>query len=195
MKLLEQTLTQLIIISLAGAPAAAASEYVRHQAHAHGIAELTIALEGNRLEMIFTSPAMSLVGFEHKTSNPQHIAAVAKAAMALGDAEALFTLKGTNCAADDAQVDMSAVTASIEPETQKTPDAHDHHGTDDEEGSHADISAHYSYTCADIADLQSLRLGPGKLPFSLEEVNVMWVSEQGQGATVLTPENQLIEFN
>ena len=64
MKLLEQTLTQLIIISLAGAPAAAASEYVRHQAHAHGIAELTIALEGNRLEMIFTSPAMSLVGFE-----------------------------------------------------------------------------------------------------------------------------------
>ncbi len=195
MKLSEHALIQLMIISLAAVPFSAAGEYARHKAHVHGIAELTLALEGDKLEAMFTSPAMSLVGFEHKTTNREQIAAAAKVAAALGDAKALFIFEGANCVADDIEIDMSAITGNIEQEQHSNHGSHDAHDKRDEQNSHADISAHYSYTCSQIDHLQSLRFGAGKLPFNLEEVNVMWVSDRGQGASTLTHDNQLIEFN
>ena len=38
-------------------------------AHVHGLSELAIAMEGEKLEIQFTSPAMNLVGFEHQASS------------------------------------------------------------------------------------------------------------------------------
>ena len=37
------------------------------EAHIHGLATLTLALEGNSLEIEFESPAANLVGFEHRS--------------------------------------------------------------------------------------------------------------------------------
>ena len=39
--------------------------------HQHGLAELRLLLEEQRIEIEFESPAFNLVGFEHKTSNPE----------------------------------------------------------------------------------------------------------------------------
>ncbi|MGB1290473.1 MAG: ZrgA family zinc uptake protein, partial [Porticoccaceae bacterium] len=35
-------------------------------AHVHGLSQLTIAVEGETVELEFSSPAMNLVGFEHR---------------------------------------------------------------------------------------------------------------------------------
>ena len=157
---------------------------MRHEAHVHGVAELTLALEGEYLELMLTSAAMSIVGFEHRASAPEQARAVADAETTLRNASEVFNFTGTRCSPSSVLVDMSAV---MEAGT------HEEHGEHQE--SHTDISARYKYNCDDTADLQSLRFGAGTLPFLLEKINVMWVSDRGQGATVLTADNQTIEFN
>lgn len=169
------------------------------QAHVHGLAELTLALEGSTLEMEFSSPAMDIVGFEHQAANAQQVQAVEDAESRLREGAGLFTFGGTQCVLQDVAINLSAVQASDRQEDA----AHRHHEHDDDhdsgshhhdDSSHSDISAHYQYRCADTASLESLRVGNGALPFGIEEIKVMWVSERGQGTTVLTAANQLIEF-
>mgnify|MGYP001036812533 CR=1 FL=1 len=98
MKLFEHALAPLITVALAAVSLSVIGASVRHEAHVHGVAELTLMMEGDNLNMIFTSPAMS-------------------------------------------------------------------------------------------------RVGLGNLPFNLNTIHAMWVSDRGQSAAVLTPNNQLIELN
>lgn len=183
----KRSLARLMIALITAAPIFTAAESVRHEAHVHGVAELTLALEGEYLEMVLISAAVSIVGFERGASTPEQVRAVARAESDLRNAGEMFTFTGTRCSPTSVLVDMSAV---MEP---------DHHDEHDEHGGHAephsDISAQYKYNCNNTADLKSLRFGAGKLPFSLEKVNVRWVSDRGQGATVLTAANQEVGFN
>jgi hypothetical protein len=164
----------------------------------HGVAELTLALQGPDLELVLTSPAISVVGFEHRASSPGQVEAVAEAKAGLGDGTKLFTFTGTECALENVEVDVSAVLESGSEENAVHDDhdeheAEEHHHNGNE--SHTDISARYEYSCADTSDLETLLVGAEGLPFGLETINIMWVSDRGQGATVLTADNRLIEFN
>ena len=185
-----------VVPSLVSAPGAAESGY--QQAHVHGVAELTLALEGPDLELVLTSPAISVVGFEHRASSPGQVEAVAEAKARLRDGTKLFTFTGTECALENVEVDVSAVLESDSEENavhdehdKHEPEKHHHEGNE----SHSDFSAHYEYSCTDTSDLEALLVGAGELPFGLETINVMWVSDRGQGATVLNADNRRIEFN
>lgn len=176
----------LISLSLTPASSFTAAEPGSHGAHAHGVAQLTLAQEGQDVEILLTSPAISVVGFEHRASSPQQRAAVADAKSQLLAETTLFSFKGTDCALQSATVDISAVLDD--------PTEHDHHNDHDED-SHTDISAHYEYRCTDSAKLDAITIGSTGLPFSLEAINAIWVSDRGQGAATLNAENRLIEFN
>ena len=63
-------------------------------AHVHGVAELTIAIEGKSLEVQFASPAMNLVGFEHKATSAEQMATVKKVETQLNESDALFVITG-----------------------------------------------------------------------------------------------------
>ncbi len=164
-----------------------------------------MAWEGRHIELELNSPAMSIVGFEHRASNPEQAKAVESAASTLRDGEALFTIMGSECELVDADVDMSAVEKlgaigrDDDNHDRDTDGAgHDHHkehADHDGNESHSDIRARYEYLCTDTSELQSLRVGESGLPFGLETINVMWVSEHGQGGTELNKDNQLVEFN
>lgn len=180
----ERTLARMIVILLTAAPMLTAAKTLQHEAHVHGIAELTVALEREYLEVVFISAAASIVGFEQRATTPEEVAAVAGAERALRSAGEILTFTGTECLPTSVLVDMSAVMES---------DNHDEHR--DHAEPHSDINAEYKYNCNDTADLKSLRFGTDKLPFSLEKVNVRWVSERGQGAVVLTADKREIEFN
>lgn len=187
----------IAIATVAFSPVAAA-ESGHHQAHVHGVAELTLALEGPNVELMLTSPAISVVGFEHQASSPGQVEAVAQAQARLRDGPALFVFTGSECTLVNAEIDMSAVLES-DADDAAAHDDHDEHEAEehhhDKKGSHTDISAHYEYTCADTSDLQTLLVGTESLPFELQTINVMWVSDRGQGAAVLSADNRLIEFN
>ena len=45
-------------------------------AHQHGHAELQLAIEGERVDLIFTSPAYNLLGFEHRARTGEQAALV-----------------------------------------------------------------------------------------------------------------------
>ena len=65
----------------------------------------------------------------------------------------------------------------------------------DGDESHSDINVEYRFACLDSSAMESLKFGPTGLPFSLETISVMWVSERGQGAGEVTPDQLFLEVN
>lgn len=189
-----------------------ATEAEHHGPHVHGVAELTLVLEGDQLEMEFRSPSMSIVGFEYhaKTESQEH--AVLEAQAMLSDGGALFSFSGAECALKAVNVDVDAVLeesdesddrheadehhelqAQHKHAEQEDPDENEHHDDEHHEGTaHSDITAHYTYQCANAGNLRSIGLKGKTLPFRLNTINAMWVVGQKQGLQVLDNENLLI---
>ena len=82
----------LIFVFVCGTnvPKVLAEEYRHHKAHAHGVAHLNVAVEGNDLYIELFSPAANIVGFEHHPRTEKQKAAVNKAIEKLQAGEALF---------------------------------------------------------------------------------------------------------
>ena len=79
----------------------------QHEAHVHGVAELTVAKDGTLLEMGFQSPGMNLVGFEHKAHSPSELEAVADTEKKLKDVNFLFEFQNQDCHLSSVNVDIS----------------------------------------------------------------------------------------
>ena len=153
------------------------------QAHLHGIAQLTLALEGNVLEISLESPAINIVGFEHRATSEKHIKAVEKATASLQAAK-LFLFSGSACRLKQARVDMSSV---IEQGGQHS------HGHKDRD-SHSEINANYSYECIKGEELETVSVNLISLFPAIETLEVMWLTESQQGAITLTAQSNLIRF-
>ena len=70
----------------------AASEYRQHGVHEHGVSRLNVAVEGEDVYLELVSPAVNIVGFEHRPKNEEQQAAVRKGIRALERAVRLFAL-------------------------------------------------------------------------------------------------------
>jgi hypothetical protein len=152
------------------------------QAHLHGTAQLTLALEGNTLKISLESPAANIVGFEHKATSDKHIKAVEEAKASL-EASGLFVFSGSDCSLKQAEVDMSSV---IEQGRQ-------HRDHDDDEG-HSEISASYSYECAKGEKLETVSVNLMSRFPAVETLEVMWLTSRQQGATKLKSQSNLIRI-
>ena len=97
--------------------------------HVHGAAELMLAAEGNKIEIILNVPAMSVVGFESQVVSAAQQQAVSDADALLRNPDQLFSLRGGQCVLEDTQVDFSAI-------TDVALDAEEDHHTDDEHADH-----------------------------------------------------------
>lgn len=60
-------LTALAILSLSGA--VAEEQQTEHGAHQHGSASVTFVLDGNEAELVLSTAAGNIIGFEHKAGN------------------------------------------------------------------------------------------------------------------------------
>jgi hypothetical protein len=155
------------------------------QAHLHGSAELTLALEGNALEISIQSPAASIVGFEHNATSKKHIKAVEQARVKLESSD-LFLFFGSDCRLKQAKVDMSSV---IEQVSQY----HHDHGDKDRD-SHSEINASYSYECSTGENLEALSVDLISLFPAIETLEVMWLTDSQQGAIKLTAKSNIIRI-
>ena len=97
--------------------------------HVHGAAELMLAAEGNKIEIILNVPAMSVVGFESQVVSAAQQQAVSDADALLRNPDQLFSLRGGQCVLEDTQVDFSAITGV-------SLDTEEEHHTDDEHAAH-----------------------------------------------------------
>ena len=175
--------------------------------HVHGAAEFMLAAEGNRIEIILNVPAMSVVGFESQVVSKEQQQAVSDADALLRNPDQLFSLRGGQCVLEDTQVDFSAITGGS-VDTDEEHHTEEEHHTDDEHAAHehstheeaavdedhSDISLQYHFNCENSAALEQLRFGPDGLPFELEQINVMWVSDSGQGAAEVSLKRPFVDF-
>ena len=175
--------------------------------HVHGAAELMLAAEGNRIEIILNVPAMSVVGFESQFVSAEQQQAVTDADALLRNPDQLFSLRGGQCVLEDTQVDFSAITG-VSLDTEKEHHTEEEHHTDDEHAAHehstheeaavdedhGDIAVQYHFNCNNSAALEQLRFGPDGLPFDLEQINIMWVTELGQGGAEVSLKRPYVDF-
>ena len=180
----------------------ALGQHTRHGAHLHGVAELTVALEEDAIEMMFTAPAASVVGFESEAASSEQLKAVEDARLVLRDPFRLVTFVGKKCDLIQAVVDLTAISSSQKDEHDDheeghddQEEGHDDHDSADGEESHSDIIAKYEFECSSDGQLKKLEFGPDELLFGLDKVNVMWVSESGQGAAEVTADQLVVELN
>ena len=77
--------------------------------------------------------------------------------------------------------------------------AHKHHDHDDDgdapdADSHSDVSATYTFECESDEALTRIAFQRGALPFGLERVDVLWVTDWSQGAGQATPQAPLVNL-
>ena len=211
-------------------------------AHEHGAAELLLSSEGRDVQITFSSPAQSLVGFETAAVTAEQKAAVERAEAVLMAPNELFVLEGNSCELIDARVDVSSImgvgNTSSQPKEQadhadehadhaeehadhagehaehaenveehandhtnhdedhasaSDNHAHERHDHDDDgdandADSHSDVSATYTFECESDEALTRIAFQRGALPFGLERIDVLWVTDWSQGAGQATPQ-------
>ena len=173
-------------------------------AHVHGLSELAIAMEGENLEIQLTSPAMNLVGFEHKARSVEDISAIENADSMLRQHEALFVFSNGRCDLVQASIDLTGLIESDDHEYdhQKTEHKHANEHTKEHEeheehankDNHSDVVANYEYHCENIAQLSALTVDVFQSFPGIQKMNVVWVKSMHQGAATLTPKHHIIEF-
>ena len=184
-------------------------------AHVHGLSELTIAMDAKTIELQLISPAMNLVGFEHKASSKQDIAAVKQAELLLEQQDSLFLIAGGDCEHLSTSIDSDGLLeAGAHEDQEKHDDHHDHekhddhddHEKHDDHGKHDDHSEHdqgethsemvasYSFTCKDTSKLSSIKVALFASFPGIHKVNTLWVTPSKQGSSMLSAKNSTINL-
>ena len=105
----------------------ALGQHTKHGTHLHGVAELTVAVEENAIEMMFTAPAASVVGFESEAASSEQLKAVEDARLVLRDPFRLVTFVGKECDLVQAVIDLTAISSSQKDEHEAHDEGHDDH--------------------------------------------------------------------
>lgn len=167
-------------------------------AHVHGVSELNIAIEGNKLDIQLRSPAMNIVGFEHKAVTANQIVKVKQSEALLKQHASLFSFTKGGCLLSKAEVTLPDLIeedeASHDHHQDKHEHGHDHKEDHAEHNEHSEIVAHYHYTCEDMDELSTVTLGFFDVFPAMEKIDGMWITETGQGAAVLNIDNKTIRF-
>lgn len=177
-----------------------AKEHTTHlDSHVHGLSELTIVMEGTLLEMTLTSPAMDLIGFEHKASSQQDIALVENAGLLLSQSEVLFLFSGGRCVLINTSIDLASfIQGDNDEHVHHEPfNEYEHHNDHDNHvnsNSHSDIAANYQYRCKNKASLSSITVNLFEFFPGIHKIRTMWVKQTQQGSATLTKNNRTIEF-
>lgn len=180
------------------APGLQAQQY---EAHVHGLATLTIAVESKVLELQFESPANNLVGFEHKASTKAQRNAVISAKATLSDPATLFGFFGTSCKAKETEIDVSAVMDEHDDshDDHKHHDHHDehkHHDSHDDHSkeTHSEIKASYKFSCKDTNKFDAILVNLFKAFPGIEEINTIWITASKQGSEKLNKQRNTVSF-
>ena len=186
-------------------------------AHVHGLSQLTIAVEGETVELEFSSPAMNLVGFEHRATSKKDIAAVKQAESILSQPETLFSLSEVKCKPIHTHVDISGLIEQHDDHDghkghDEHKDHHDHkdhddhddhddhkehkdhhdHKAHDEHETHSEIVANYSFECKDSSTLSSVKVSLFESFAGIYKIQTMWVTSSKQGSAKLTADNPAV---
>ncbi|MDC9727843.1 MAG: DUF2796 domain-containing protein [Methyloprofundus sp.] len=165
-------------------------QHISLNAHMHGLSELTLAMEGEKLEIQLKSPAMNLLGFEHKARTKNDIAAVENALSMLGNPDSLFLFSERHCSVTDTSVDISGVIDSERDPHEDEAETDDHEHQD----RHSEIIASYHYRCESTATLFSITVNLFEIFPGIQQIRTLWITEKQQGGLTLNSEKRIINL-
>jgi hypothetical protein len=162
-----------------------AAEKRRHEAHAHGVAEINIAVDGNKADVEFRAPAENVMGFEHEAKSESD--------KKKRDA-ALLTVqtKMPEMVVFDPKLGckLSAVKTAVVEETEegsKSQPGKSRHDPKDgkKTGEHREVQAKFSVACAKPLAGGRVSFGVQKAFRSIDQIKVQVVGDAKQsGATI-----------
>ncbi|TWC36242.1 uncharacterized protein DUF2796 [Pseudomonas sp. SJZ079] len=175
----------LLPLSISHAQQHEHSEHTSLAAHAHGMAQLNVALDGSVLELELESPAINLLGFEHAANSPADRAKIASARRQLEQPQALFGLATGGCSLSTQELQSPLF----------GPEDHEKHEEHEDAGEHSEIHAHYRFACAQADAVQQLDLSElfKRFPATLK-IQVQLLGPNGQQGAELTPDNPRLTF-
>lgn len=177
-------------------PVAAAAD--NPDAHQHGTARLQMAVEDNRVDLMFTSPAYNLAGFEHKAQTDKQKKQLADIRQWL-ETKPLINTGNGDCSVTKVTVQLGANSGSHQKHNHHETGHHDgkeHHHDHNHDRHHRQQETHRDYNVAQQLSCEGIAAGgtftsplPARFP-ELEELAVEWVGPAGQGSTRLTQAGQ-----
>jgi len=154
-------------------------------AHIHGLSEMSIAIEKQRLVIELVSPAIDFVGFEHRAKTEENIELVNKLEKQLSKHDQVFSFTGGNCQLISKHIDLSNL--------KNTLDNHKHHN-EEKINNHGEVIANYDYHCEKASELSLITVKVFNLFPSVKEIQAMWITEVHQGAELLNAKNEVINL-
>ena len=140
--------------------------------HVHGAAELFVAWSDGSVVVDLISPANNIFGFERVPTSDEDMSIAADRSAALAAPSMLMFNAGAQC----------RVTNDPEPELVV-------------EGSHAELTTTWLFTCDNADAIESLDLTPIFSEFpGIVDVDAQWASEVQQSAAELTPTSTTLRF-
>ena len=158
-------------------------------AHQHGHAELQVAVDGNQIDLIFTSPAYNLLGFEHRARTDDQKALVKETEEWL-EHTPLINTPDASCKVASAEVYHEAGDGSGDHHDHgHGSNGHDHHEHNEHEHSegygHSDFEVTQVLNCTGLASAEALLIPLTERFPEIEDLGVQWVWSGGQGSTRL----------
>lgn len=193
-----RTLLPLFVAASLAVPVANAAD--NPGVHRHGYAQLQMAIEGNRIDVMFTSPANNLAGFEHEARTDEERATLDRIVHWLEENPVIDT-QPAGCTVVAGTVHLSS---DHDDEHGHDDDEHGHEDHDDEHhdghedhdehaaekgDSHSEYEVSQQLACSSIGPGQAFRSAMLTEFEGLEVLTTEWVSTGGQGSARLTPDS------
>ena len=161
------------------------SSNVSAQAHQHGHGEVFVVQDDKQWQVQFTLPAADVFGFEHEPENDEQHAKV--------DAQLDKLEVANNVLVIPSQCEL--LSYDLESPFIEHEDHHDHHDEHEEghgEEHHSDVELAVTLNCA--TPIEEINFKILNVLTSLEEIDVMWAVDKGQGSKEITQSDPSVGF-
>jgi hypothetical protein len=168
-------------IALSATPSLA-EETTQLDAHEHGVGQLNIAFDENKIAMELHAPGADIVGFEYGAKSDADLAAIDAALQTLSDPLGLFLIpEAASCIVITAHAKLESEDSDHDEEGH---DDHDEEGHDDhdEAPGHTEFHAEYLLECANLTEISAITFSYFEIFPNALELEVQVISDKGATA-------------
>lgn len=152
-----------------------------HTAHEHGKAEIRLAIDGNKMVLVFQTPQDSIIGFERAPKGELELAKAKAAVEILKSGSKLFEI---NAEASCVFKETSLVAPNLVVSTVVAAKAYDH----------SDVEVSYNLECANPNKLSLVGVNVFDAFKSIKVIQVQFVGAKKQKSVRLTSSARTVKF-
>ena len=171
-------------IALSATPSLA-EETTQLDAHEHGVGQLNIAFDENKVAMELHAPGADIVGFEYGAKSDVDLAAIDAALQTLSNPLGLFLLpEAASCIVITAHAKLESEESDHDDHDEEGHDDHDEEGHDDhdEAPGHTEFHAEYLLECANLTEISAITFSYFDIFPNALELEVQVISDKGATA-------------